>query len=1285
MGKKKRFLPWPFRTRTPLETGSDHSETQRLVPSSGSSLPVPSSNGAEVLYDSTDVTVVCGLTGNRDSNRTTHVQSEAEQRRSPRSCQALQADPRTESTSEACSDQAIQPHRVPGKHNPPPRALWEEAADSLDPENRKKLDHLIKCKREDHAADPTPKRPGESSTTEDHWGPSVTDDVNMVLSRAERLREDNKEATWQPVVNKIVDKALKFKSLGDAAVKYDKSGFAALGWLVVSYGLRVAANVIEARKFVLDSSEVVTGYITRYAEYEKAFRGPQADQEFDRRLTDVYKAILLHVMALDNYLQKCNAGHLVDAVFNHRDRSISDTKAAIEKADKEVQDWLPIIKANGDNEKFSRVLQRPPEPQELVRDCLQSLAFIEMEDRSHGIDSAVEGTYEWLSRHEAYTSWAACDTGLLWIRGKPGSGKSTLLRYALNNVMTLANIGSTTLILSFFFHGRGAELQRTPLGFFRSLLHQVLIRAPETLSDLVTTFKRHRDNSGDKWQWHPRELLKHVKLALPKVLKSRSILLFVDALDECGEENAVDLVGEFKSLLQGLPSTGSQFGICFSCRHYPILDLDYGFEICLERENAQDISTYVQTQLSSQIASTIPASIRTTIQNGASGIFMWARLAIERILLLRRRGFSWKKIEAEIHTIPAGLDELYQELVHGMDEKPASLRLLQWICFATRSLSLNELRWAMVVDETCPHKSLQQCQEADDYISDSDMMEIRLKTLSRGLAETVPSSDTRVVQFIHQSAKDFFIDKGLMALYCDQNSTGADACNADLVAGTAHYRLSRSCIRYLAMEELAGPLFGSRDEIMSKFPLLHYATSSWVSHAKKSEERNVSQADLLDYFVWPSEAILQQWVLISSKIDPSSCTLPNGTSLVHIASQFQMTGLLQVLLQRADLADVDIDAKDENGQTPFSLAARSGYAAFKLLLDTGRVDIDAKDHRSQTPLFWAAANGQTATVKLLLDTGKVDIDAKNTSGVTPFSIAATNEHIAIVQLLLDTGNVDIDAEDASGQTPFSVAVAMTHISVAKLLLDTGKVDVNAKYNGRALLLSATCQRRIHIVKLLLDSGKVDVDTKDRYGWTPLFFAATIGCISLVELLLNTGKVNVDTKDTFGYTPLVWAVRNGHVDSVKLLLDGGADPKVKDPYSGQTLLLHAIEKRKDAIVKLLLDTGKADIDARDPVHGLTPLLWAVEHGKESIVQLLLSAAASTTSEDSNGQTPLILAIQKGYSGIVKLLLEHGADKECGWTALQQAGWNANQEVESLLLSAGAIAAPDFFGLEALFSQ
>ncbi|KAH8652944.1 hypothetical protein BGZ61DRAFT_575021 [Ilyonectria robusta] len=656
----------------------------------------------------------------------------------------------------------------------------------------------------------------------------------------------------------------------------------------------------------------------------------------------------------------------------------------------------------------------------------QQPVYFKMDSRFHDIDTAARGTCEWLFRHEMYTSWAFCDQALLWVKGKPGSGKSTLLQYALKNIIKKTNTEERALILSFFFHGRGTELQRTPLGLFQSLLHQLLRQVPEALPDVVATFQERCETvgkAGEKWQWHPRELPRLFESSLPKVLETRPVWLFLDALDECGQKNAVKLVREFKSLLRGLPSTGLQFHICFTCRHYPILDQSCQFEICVEDENRQDISTYVRAQLSVSYeltASTIP----DLITKHAQGVFIWAYLVVEQILDLDNKGAGLKKIEDEIYSIPPDLDDLYHNLIRNVDERPASLKLVQWICFAVRPLSLDELQWAMIVDADCQHKSLLECKSMKDYISDSDRMKRRVQTLSRGLAEV--TSDTKVVQFIHQSVKDFFVEKGLSAL--------GESVKTDFVVGIAHHRLSRTCIRYLAMEEIGQlashepyhlkskfPFIHYDPDLRSKFPFLHYATTSWVAHTKQSDARNVPQEDLMEYFAGPSNTLVERWVRVYGILQQNSGDCPpEGTTLVHIVSSYGVAGALGVILERVDQVGINIDAKDSRGRTPLWWAAENGHEAVVRLLLDGGAHTEAADKGGRTPLSLAAARGHAAVVRLLLD-GGAHTEAADQWGQTPLSYAAARGHEAVVRLLLDGGAYTEAVDKIWGQTLLSWA------------------------------------------------------------------------------------------------------------------------------------------------------------------------------------------------------------------------------------------------------------------------
>ncbi|KAH7140447.1 hypothetical protein B0J13DRAFT_557752 [Dactylonectria estremocensis] len=67
-----------------------------------------------------------------------------------------------------------------------------------------------------------------------------------------------------------------------------------------------------------------------------------------------------------------------------------------------------------------------------------------------------------------------------------------------------------------------------------------------------------------------------------------------------------------------------------------------------------------------------------------------------------------------------------------------------------------------------------------------------------------------------------------------------------------------------------------------------------------------------------------------------------------------------------DLGNLDIDSRNDNGQTLLSKARAGRYElTVKLLLDSGKVDIDSRGDDGQTPLSQATAGGYTSIFKLL--------------------------------------------------------------------------------------------------------------------------------------------------------------------------------------------------------------------------------------------------------------------------------------------------------------------------------
>ena len=293
---------------------------------------------------------------------------------------------------------------------------------------------------------------------------------------------------------------------------------------------------------------------------------------------------------------------------------------------------------------------------DMLKDCLQSLAFIEMRHRKNNIADAAPNTCVWLSEDPQYLEWHNHRKGLLWIKGHPGVGKSTIMKYISEAKRSRGN----TVFASFFFYGGGSLIQNSTLGLFRSLLHQILPQVPPQLEELTRIFKHRCETEGDfekKWSWHERELQDFFASAITKEAKTREIRIYIDALDEAGEETATALITFFQSVADSL-------SVCFSCRHYPIISLKDGLEICVEDKNAEDIKTYVNRKLDNEYHK----PIRDQVIKKSAGNFQWVRLVVLRVINLRKRGKPQKTIQMDIEQIPAELSKLYEKLLESIAE-----------------------------------------------------------------------------------------------------------------------------------------------------------------------------------------------------------------------------------------------------------------------------------------------------------------------------------------------------------------------------------------------------------------------------------------------------------------------------------------------------------------------------------------------------------------------------------------------------------------------------------------
>ncbi|KAF4495762.1 hypothetical protein FAGAP_8092 [Fusarium agapanthi] len=586
------------------------------------------------------------------------------------------------------------------------------------------------------------------------------------------------------------------------------------------------------------------------------------------------------------------------------------------------------------------VHSHPQKAPSLSQLLLRSLVFEEMDIRPTEIKPEAAGTCHWIFQHKIYRTWQSRDRSLLWLKGKPGSGKSTLLRYVLDNIMTSTNSKGRPLVLSFFFSGRGTELQKTPDGLYRSLLCQMESKIPQALEAMEMRFRQihtQSDTYDERWMWNTPELRCYARTSLWKALETHPIILLVDALDECGQKNAEQLAEEFNSLLHWPSSERLKYlRICFTCRHYPVVNIESALEISIDRENARDISVFVESKLRLFQEQT-GSRISKFISQHAEGVFLWASLVVGKLLSLDRDRLGTAMIESEVRQVPQSLEKLYSEIIGQIDEK--STDLIECICFAARPLTLVELHWAIALAQNKHLYSLQEFEGLQYLRFNGAAMKWNVEMLSHGLIECKTSDG--VIQFIHQSVKDFFVERVVPSL---RKITDSEE--------TPHYWLAKICLRYLEMVE--DPRVADV-RAKSGFPFLSYAASSWEFHMTHIPD------NLQESFPWPWGISFHRGYLGHGVL--------TSTTLLHRISMNGWAGALRGILANGNEIGIDVNLGDPGGCTPLHFAAWYGHmAVMELLLASGAM-MDSEDSGGKTPLSYAIEHGNIAAIEFLLETG----------------------------------------------------------------------------------------------------------------------------------------------------------------------------------------------------------------------------------------------------------------------------------------------------------------------------
>lgn len=653
-----------------------------------------------------------------------------------------------------------------------------------------------------------------------------------------------------------------------------------------------------------------------------------------------------------------------------------------------------------------KALSRPWTLGRAERAVIKSLRFPEWNARYNEIGDATDGTCFWILQHDAYRQWLHDGQGILWIKGKPGSGKSTLMKFIMGHQKSRMAPSST--ISWFFFNWRGVSLENSLEGMLRSLLCQMLEqKQSESLAYLPTTlFHHNRRTLGMEWDWNINDLtdcLMHV-VANPE---GGTAIIVLDALDECNEDQRQNLIDILEMLVRKARSSGQMLHLAVSSRPSFNLTIEDPYNICVEDENGMDLVRFTRESLKNLGQSSQEQHVGEIIGEiirKADGVFLWVQLVVQS-LLRKLKDDPQKKVFNELQHIPSGLESLYEQLLDQTSQETTSRKLspqvrliLQWVVLANRPLSVQELYYAVWVNDNIPSipTRLSNINRQITQTPGKPLTDQWLTSRCAGLLEVTAGK----VQLLHHTLKDFLLQN-------DRVFYG------EHTVGSAHSAIARSCLTYLALANLesnfefstgghkahthklqkcldsskgiafgqlcAKPISGelasralNNNETLASFPLLEYANKYWAVHVRLAEKfGGHSSAALLPWFERDEDRQFQRWIVWndcfkSYNVLRGPCEGRDAT-LLHVACENAFEGLVKVLCK----SSININAGGGPHGSPLSAAVYHGHTSIiRLLIEHGAdVNADVPINSGKSPLFLAASRGLFKVVEMLLEAG----------------------------------------------------------------------------------------------------------------------------------------------------------------------------------------------------------------------------------------------------------------------------------------------------------------------------
>lgn len=364
------------------------------------------------------------------------------------------------------------------------------------------------------------------------------------------------------------------------------------------------------------------------------------------------------------------------------------------------------------------------------------------------------------------------------------------------------------LTASFFFNVKGVRVEKSRLGLYRHLAHQLVVLDHHVRGWFLDLCKQHTPNpetarvqEAAVYRWNEDELEVFLENVYGKpLLENTKTVIWIDPLDECQNAHDTDTTSSearivlqfFGTLLDIAIQQGNSLDLCITGRSNLSFEPRQAWEIVVDQRNMTDISTYVSARLiiidgydQEQIL-----GLGQDMLRNASSIFLWAKLIIDNLLYDVAGGWNLAFLRTRLDLLIKDFKMIYRNMIANQDtvdgdDRYLTVKFFHWVIFSQTCTTSRPASHPDFIQRP-PPKSLRQWMQSEHCPDNDQQPDRRINHISRGLVEVTRDPDLdvsdkdsmeadassiysalgemRIVQIVYETVREFFLEDGFSAL-----------------------------------------------------------------------------------------------------------------------------------------------------------------------------------------------------------------------------------------------------------------------------------------------------------------------------------------------------------------------------------------------------------------------------------------------------------------------------------------------------------------------------------------